>query len=147
MAWGNLDPSSEYEYRVQRTCADGTKSDWSVIRRFWTGSGSTTASGRPDGSSILGIQSGAEILLSSGKHSSDADVEIYPNPASNFVTVVGAQYDSEITIIDMQGRQVLRKVVGEHESLDIESLDNGVYQVLMVDQLGQLQTKRLAIVK
>ena len=147
MAWGNLDPSSQYEYRVQRTCADGTKSDWSVIRTFWTGSGPTTSSGRPDIGSPLVVQTGSQILSPANSLTDVTSVEMYPNPASNVVSLIGIRYGSEVTIVDMQGKQVLRKVLGERENLDVQNLDNGIYQVLMVDQMGNLQTKRLAVVK
>jgi hypothetical protein len=95
----------------------------------------------------LVVLPGSETLTSAGALSDPTSVEMYPNPASNVVSLVGLQHDSEIIIVDMQGRQVLRKILGEQENLDVQNLDNGIYQVLMVDQLGHLQTKRLAIVK
>ena len=57
---------------------------------------------------------------------------IYPNPASETLTIEG---NSEITIIDIQGRDVIRKEVKGRADIDISGLPKGVYMVR--DNKGQ----------
>ena len=146
MGWGNLHPDTKYEYRVKRSCADGSQSDWSIIKTFWTGAGSEISSGRPSGNVPL-------VFGTTGSHSNalkmseDNTLEIFPNPASSQVSIVGIPENSEVVLVDMQGKVVIRKVLSESDYLDIHTLDNGIYQVMMVDSNGQLQTKRLAVLK
>jgi hypothetical protein len=146
MGWGNLDPDTKYEYRVKRSCADGSQSDWSIIKTFWTGTGSEISSGRPSGNVPLAFgKSGSNS--NAVKTSDENTIEIFPNPASSLVSIVGVPKNTEIVLVDMHGKVLIRKVLGEREDLDIHALDNGIYQVLMVDGNGQLQTKRLTVLK
>jgi putative hemolysin len=145
IGWGNLHPNTKYEYRVRRSCADGTKSDWSAIKTFWTGTGSSFASGRASESGPLLLEESTG--LQGTKSSALTEIEMFPNPASTRVTIYGVLEDSEIVVLDMQGRVLTRKILGGDHNLDVQTLDNGIYQLLLVDRKGQLHTKRLAILK
>ena len=59
-----------------------------------------------------------------------------PNPASETLTIEG---NSEITIIDIQGRDVIRKEVKGRADIDISGLPKGVYMVR--DNKGLLSHK------
>ena len=61
-------------------------------------------------------------------------INIYPNPASDILTI---EFDGsekiEISIIDMQGREVLKENnLKSNSTLDVSNLSNGVYQLKFV---------------
>ncbi|MCB0665396.1 MAG: T9SS type A sorting domain-containing protein, partial [Saprospiraceae bacterium] len=140
MAWGNLTPNTEYEYRVNRTCSDGTTSGWSGIRTFWTGTGTVGLSGRDIGTTGLEIETGIQVVETN-------EINVFPNPASDFFSISGVKSGSEITLIDMQGKIVLRKVVGNQHQISLAGLENGLYQIMAIDDSGERQVKRLAVLK
>ena len=61
-------------------------------------------------------------------------INIYPNPASETLTIEG---NTEITIIDIQGREVLREEVRGKSCLDISGLPKGVY--IVRDNFGRFK--------
>ncbi len=69
-------------------------------------------------------------------------VTCYPNPASNEITIEGAN-DCELVIYDVVGRQVMksedreRRAAGEKAVIDISRLANGVYFVKVTDPVTQ----------
>lgn len=70
-------------------------------------------------------------------------IKLIPNPAKSKVTINGLQKSGVITIIDMQGNQVLRRqVTGNSENINISSLREGAYIVQYLSN-GQVQTQKL----
>lgn len=79
---------------------------------------------------------GDDILASS--------VVVYPNPASNNVTVEVPE-SSQISLIDMNGRQISTKSnSGQKESFDVSSLESGIYFIQILHE-GNTATKRLLV--
>ena len=71
-----------------------------------------------------------------------AAIKLIPNPAKSKVTINGLQKSGVITIIDMQGNQVLRRqVTGNSENINISSLREGAYIVQYLSN-GQVQTQK-----
>lgn len=58
----------------------------------------------------------------------DAAIEVYPNPANNFVTI-SSQLDSyDLNVTDLTGKVVLQQSLsGIENSVDVSSLSSGVY--------------------
>lgn len=58
----------------------------------------------------------------------DAAIEVYPNPANNFVTI-SAELDSyDLSVTDLTGKVVLQQSLsGIENSVDVSSLSSGVY--------------------
>ena len=54
---------------------------------------------------------------------------ISPNPASNFLRILGIEQPSSVTILDLKGQIVLSKMIDAHESIAISGLSKGVYVV------------------
>jgi hypothetical protein len=72
-----------------------------------------------------------------------ATLDLYPNPSASRVTVSSTSYIQSLSIMDMSGREVLAKNIGQHfAALDISSLSAGVYTVLTQTTDGVV-TKRL----
>ncbi len=68
---------------------------------------------------------------------------IYPNPANNRITILTDQEQTEVSIITMDGRTVIRRLASQFESnLDIGSLKTGIYIVKVKSPQGST-TQRL----
>ena len=70
-----------------------------------------------------------------------SNISIYPNPVSNILNIKGNTIELSITIYDFLGKQIMRSRI--LNSLDISSLNNGIYLVEFSD--GQNRTIRKLI--
>ena len=57
-------------------------------------------------------------------NSNDNNIQVYPNPVKHTLYLVGATESTSISIFDMSGKAV---IVGQGESINVESLPNGMY--------------------
>lgn len=72
----------------------------------------------------------------------EADVTMYPNPASNRISFSGLPDSYNITLYDMSGRMVYSEA--NNNELDVSYLQNGVYLVDIRDETGiSLYTNKL----
>ena len=74
------------------------------------------------------------------------DLSIYPNPATNMLSLDLRNLDQklDIKILDLSGRTVLKNMnnpIGNIEIIDISSLENGVYFILLNDGTSQKTEK------
>lgn len=66
------------------------------------------------------------------------NIQVYPNPSTDYIMISGLQEVSDISIFDMSGKLVLRtKSAGK---VDISGLDNGLYLL----RIGDEKTVRIA---
>lgn len=72
--------------------------------------------------------------------------KVYPNPAKDKLYVVGADISSGSTIMlyDLSGKLLLTQVLGDR-SVDITSLDNGMYLYTIENSTGNLRHGKLLI--
>lgn len=73
-------------------------------------------------------------------------VEVFPNPANNvlYVNLAGYTGKSEVSILDVNGREVLRREVSNVNSqLDISTLPVGVYMVRIKNGVKQVQMTKI----
>ena len=57
-----------------------------------------------------------------------SDIKMFPNPASDLVTLQGVKVDDQISIIDNKGKKRLQiKAKAEVEIIPIDFLESGVY--------------------
>jgi|GEM_PF-6555099 len=67
----------------------------------------------------------------------NAAISVYPNPASNTITLSGLQGNEEIRLYSDAGRLVLRqKAASAVQEVDISNLSRGVYQLVVTDTRG-----------
>lgn len=73
--------------------------------------------------------------------SSEPSIQLYPNPAKEQITLFGydPRYHYVFAITSMDGKQV-RKDQLTNESVDISSLENGLYVLTLVDENGKTIT-------
>ena len=103
----------------------------------------------PCGPATYGETEDYSINITSGAGFSDnplAQVQVYPNPANEelFVDLKGLENVSNISILDINGKQVVSKdkIQEGVNSFDISSLKAGVYQV-RISQNGYQYTQRI----
>ena len=76
----------------------------------------------------------------------DASVQVFPNPANDYVTVHVSSGEATATLIDMSGRVLnTRRILSTGSSLDLQPLPSGVYFLRIVS--GADASLRKLIVK
>lgn len=67
-------------------------------------------------------------LLANPTFEADAAIEVYPNPATNLVTISSELDSYDLSITDLTGKVVLQQSLsGIENSVDVSSLSSGVY--------------------
>jgi aminopeptidase N len=81
------------------------------------------------------------VVLGTGDHQIDAMLEVYPNPAGDWIHIRKTDViDIEsIRVFDVLGRQVL--VTDEYEELYVGSLNPGIHFITIETNLGTIQKK------
>lgn len=73
-----------------------------------------------------------------------ANLEVYPNPASSVLHINYAHDVKNVSITDMNGQLVLEDTMNL-SSIDVSSLQEGIYLVRVQSQSGQSSVKRIVI--
>ncbi|MFT6246633.1 MAG: hypothetical protein ACJAXI_003415 [Crocinitomicaceae bacterium] len=73
-----------------------------------------------------------------------ANLEVYPNPANSILYINYAHDVKSVTITDMNGQLVLEKTVNI-SSIDVSTLEEGIYLLRVQSQSGQSSVKRIVI--
>lgn len=76
------------------------------------------------------------------------EISVYPNPASNYLTVTGNATDKvlEVNITDVLGKAVYSETIVGTKKIDVSEYKNGVYLV-SVNEKGQSVLTRRVVVK
>ncbi|MFA6402859.1 MAG: T9SS type A sorting domain-containing protein [Salinivirgaceae bacterium] len=157
---GNVDEIYTYNVVVAYTGDDAllVNADvpaWATLTN--NGDGTATLTGTPDATgiypvSILAIgkynyatQTFSITVDPNGVGSVEAgSFNIYPNPATNFITIVGS-VDSKMEIFDITGQLVLSKVIlTTSDKVDVSILTKGIYVVSVTNEMGKI-SQRLVI--
>jgi len=75
------------------------------------------------------------------------EILIYPNPASNqFFIDISMAGNLNISLYDVNGRQVFSKSVSNKSNIEVTNIDEGVYN-LMINAAGRLLNRKLVIIR
>ncbi len=75
-------------------------------------------------------------------------VNVYPNPASRFLTVESASAMSSVEVFNALGQKVIANTIeGTHTQLDLSGLTAGNYTLRIVSQNGELSTRKFIVNK
>lgn len=80
------------------------------------------------------------------KENKGQKVEVFPNPVNNIVNIslTGFTGKSEVSMLDVNGREVLRREIGiVNSQLDISALPPGVYLVRIKNGVKQVYLKKI----
>ncbi len=104
-------PGNVYQWKVRSQCPSAgaiTNSAWSPNNNF----------------TALACRLGDEENLIE----ETSTLEVYPNPASNELTIVAFSDDAKVTIMDISGKIVLEETMMNYTKvISIEQLNNGIY--------------------
>jgi hypothetical protein len=70
--------------------------------------------------------------------------DIYPNPASNFVTI-GSE-NANVLIFDITGKLVLNVSDSNNQTIDISTLSEGMY-IVKINSNGKISEQKLQVVR
>ncbi|MEW4923671.1 T9SS type A sorting domain-containing protein [Algibacter sp. 2305UL17-15] len=82
--------------------------------------------------------------LGIGEASELDSVSLYPNPATHQFQIKGLQEDTEITVYDINGRQIQRQTINPNQSVSIQEIPSGMYVVNIQNNSGAI-TKKLIV--
>jgi len=83
-------------------------------------------------SKIISVQCGKDNVLS-----------VYPNPATNAITLTGTKTNDRVQVIGMDGRTVLNLLATEgNTQLNIENLASGTYQIRVLNNTNWIDAGR-----
>lgn len=133
-----------------KICMDGI--DWTSIEDGHQGNtaiygettdGSILASG--DGLyRYIGPRGSGTVGISSIKHP-DFDVQIYPNPANDFITIANLPNGSTIKVADINGKLVYSTVISNEQlQLNTTQFANGIYIIQMKNN-GNVTNRKLIV--
>jgi len=71
---------------------------------------------------------------------STSKISIYPNPATSFVKIIGKNI-SNVDVIDLTGKKIENLLWNQESELNISSLNNGVYQIVVTTIEGVFTSK------
>ena len=120
-----LNPNRDYDVYVRTVCEGTTTSLWSNVTHFQT---------RNSGTGIDDVASAA--------------ISLYPNPASNTVTLTGIEGVATVTVVDMNGRVVTAvetQPAASDITIDVTNMAQGAYFVRIVGE--QVNAIRKLIVR
>ena len=78
----------------------------------------------------------------------NTDLVLYPNPAQNNLTIKTNSTKLEnafVEIMNMMGQSVLKTTFNTNETIDISTLPNGIYFVLLAGREQTVSPKKLII--
>ena len=83
-----------------------------------------------------------------GVDDAEADINIYPNPATELVNVVSTDGVKRISLYNINGQRVLtQQGNGEQQSLGLQTLSNGTYTMMIELGSGKIVTRTIIISK
>lgn len=70
-----------------------------------------------------------------------SNINLYPNPATNELTIEGLGYGARVEFVDLMGRRVMSANINNSEKIDVSRLDSGVYSVIIFDNNKYIKKK------
>jgi hypothetical protein len=81
---------------------------------------------------IVGIENEAE----------KTEIEVYPNPANNFLYIKNVTPDSNFEIWDITGKTVAQGMFSHANTISVQNLTKGVYFLIVTGRNGEVKTCR-----
>lgn len=71
------------------------------------------------------------------------DLFFYPNPASDFINIIGLEKETEMTIYDLMGKVVLKTSVESGDNMiDVSNISNGTYIIAVDGKFNRIVINR-----
>lgn len=148
----------------QANCSNSINDYYGKFSMSWTGNGSSSSSSRlsdwldPNGSGVAsldgfdpngGVDVPAFCLTSVKEIDDNISFEMYPNPASNSLTVMlfnNGLNEVCVELVDLQGRLMSshKNISGASMKVDLSCVSSGVYFIRVIAE-GTIQTEKLIV--
>lgn len=87
-----------------------------------------------------------DVLISVKENAKAFDFEMYPNPASDVLTVnVKSDFSGEVKIFDLQGKLIQSEAIFGSSQLTISEVPVGMYIVQLISEDGSYATSKLSV--
>lgn len=96
------------------------------------------------GRADLAEAQGTDCAALSVEQNTIANLTIFPNPTTDFITVNGFLGTSKMSIFDTLGKELLTKEVTTNETIDVSTFKSGIY-FLVVENQGENLTQKIVI--
>lgn len=74
--------------------------------------------------------------------------QVFPNPANDLLTVTTPAHGTQLSLVDVEGREVLRRSLTGSARVGIDHIAAGSYTALLLDAKGTIQDRqRIAIAR
>lgn len=122
-------------YAIQETSDGG----FIVAGSAWSNDGDLTQNKGKSDFWVIKL-SPASVSIENAPELSTIPLEIYPNPATESITLKIGTFDQaiQVRVMDMHGRTVLRKHSTSSRNLDVSGLPSGMYHVVGVSISGDV---------
>ena len=82
-----------------------------------------------------------DITLDVAKNISGEQILVYPNPASDFVTLGNIAGEASVKVYSMDGRLVKYQTLRASEKMDVSAWKNGLYTINIQDNKQSIRYK------
>ena len=89
-------------------------------------------------------RSAADVTIYNAIDETEISSSVYPNPASDFVTV-SAEAEGTLKVIDMTGRIVYSSIFIQHADVNVSEMESGVYNVMINGNDGEFAISKLIV--
>ena len=89
---------------------------------------------------ISGDEYSGPVLAATDQLNIQNKFQIYPNPGSNRINIISNSLLSKITVINIQGQQIITSAFSN--SIDISTLSDGNYMIKIEDVTGKVETHK-----
>lgn len=137
-----VNPDSCYEFVILDSVGDGICCDYGIGNyKLETDSGEVIIKGGAFGSTEV-TNFKISPLLSSGSFN-EAELTIYPNPTSSFVTIESQSNEQlRIKLFDIRGKEIYTTTIFGRSNIELSSYPTGIY-FLKIDNGRETSTKKI----
>lgn len=73
-------------------------------------------------------------------------LKIYPNPANNYINILGVEDVIDIKVYSLQGKLMLQQQITNGEKLNVLDIPDGMYILYITDRKGNVNTHKISVV-
>ena len=86
----------------------------------------------------------SNITINSLENNKQESISIYPNPATDFITIANKSNKLlNMYIFDISGKKIMQQSFSSSKKIDISKLESGVYFIQLMDQTETVYTEKL----
>ena len=83
-----------------------------------------------------------EVVFVLGLDQEELSVQVYPNPATEWVRIEGGSHGQmDVSIFDMNGRLAMKESIVQNQALSLQELEAGIYLMTITDDIKTTTTK------